>query len=342
MYDQGSHIIVQTGFIGDIALTFHLIEELRLAKPHDRIILLTTPTGAEIAQAFPRLVNEVIVFDKRGKHRGLKGLKHIIETIREVRAGSIISLHQSFRTGLMIALSKIPIRIGYKTASLSFFLTDHYPYRFGVHEIERQRELLRGLDPQKLPMKYIPRRSVLGRNAIHHSHAFQEPIIVIAPGSVWETKKWPAAYFTELIQFLLNNTSHLITLIGSSQDAALCTSIIPSNHQGRVLNLAGTMSLQETISHLKQSILLIGNDSAPIHLASLVNCPTIAIFGPTHPAFGFSPSSDYSIIMQKDFECRPCSIHGQSSCPLGTHACMKSITPKEIGDQVLKYLSHDA
>jgi heptosyltransferase-2 len=114
---------------------------------------------------------------------------------------------------------------------------------------------------------------------------------------------------------------------------------MPKEHKGRVLNLAGTMTLDQTISHIQQSVLLIANDSAPIHLASLVNCPTIAIFGPTHPAFGFGPLSEKSTVMQKDLPCRPCSIHGQKSCPLGSHACMREIKSQEIAEQALKYLS---
>lgn len=339
MHDPNCHIIVQTGFIGDIALTMFLIEELRSAKPHDKIIFLTTPAGAEIAKAFPRLINEVIIFDKRGKHSGLKGLMHIIRTIREIHAGSILSLHQSFRTGLMLAFSKIPIRIGYKTASLSFTLTDRFTYQKGIHEIERQRILLRGIDPDLLPLKNVKRGTELRMHFNAQLGHFKEPIIVIAPGSVWETKKWPPLYFQELIDTLLVKTSYTISLIGSASDAELCSAIIPKEHEGRVLNLAGTMTLDQTISHIQQSVLLIANDSAPIHLASLVNCPTIAIYGPTHPAFGFGPLSEQSIVMQKDLPCRPCSIHGQKSCPLGSHACMREIKSQEIAEQALKYLS---
>lgn len=337
MYDQDCHIIVQTGFIGDIALTMFLIEELRIAKSHDKIIFLTTPAGAEIAKAYPKLINRILIFDKRGAHSGFNGLIHMIRTIREVKAGTILSLHQSFRTGLMLAFSKIPIRIGYKGASLSFMLTDRFPHRKGIHEIEKQRLLLKGIDPDILPLAQFQRGLYL-REKNNAYNPLKEQTIVIAPGSVWETKKWPAEHFHQLISILLAETSHVISLIGSANDAELCASIIPKDHKGRVLNLAGTMSLNQTIAYLEHSALLIANDSAPIHLASLVNCPTIAIFGPTHPAFGFGPLSDQSIIMQKDLYCRPCSIHGQKSCPLGTHACMQEIMPREIADQALKYL----
>ncbi|MEY3689313.1 MAG: hypothetical protein RIT37_875 [Bacteroidota bacterium] len=342
MYNQHCHIIVQTGFIGDIALTMFLIEELRSAKPYDKIIFLTTPAGAEIAKAFPRLLNETIIFDKRNEHSGIKGLIAMIRTIREVQAGSILSVHQSFRTGLLLACSSIPIRIGYRTASLSLFLTDRFPYQKGVHEIERQRLLLKAIEPNVLPLQNFKRGSMLRASITGENTHYTEPTIVIAPGSVWETKKWPAQYFTELISILLEKTTHTISLIGSHNDAKLCASIIPKEHKGRVLNLAGTMTLNQSIHLLRNSPILIANDSAPIHLAALVNCPTIAIFGPTHPAFGFAPLSEHSMIMQMNLACRPCSIHGQKSCPIGTHACMKEIMPTHIAEQALKFLVSDA
>jgi heptosyltransferase-2 len=301
-------------------------------------VFLTTPAGAEIAKAFPRLINEVIIFDKRKEHSGIKGLISMIRKIRDIQAGTILSVHQSFRTGLLLALSKIPIRIGYAGASLSFMLTDRFSYQKGVHEIERQRILLKGIDPETLPLQHPQRGNVLRTTLARQYTHYTEPTIVIAPGSVWETKKWPTHHFKELITILLKQTTHTISLIGSQQDAEVCASIIPNDHKGRVLNLAGTMSLDSTILHLHHSALLIANDSAPIHLASLVNCPTIAIFGPTHPQFGFSPLSELSIIMHTDLACRPCSIHGQHTCPLGTHACMKEILPSQIAEQALKFL----
>lgn len=339
MTNAKSHIIVQTGFIGDIALTFFLLEQIRLQKPNDKIILLTTPAGAEIAQAYPSIVNQVIVFDKRGKHKGIHGLLTILQDVKECRAQTILSLHQSFRTSLLIALSGIPVRIGYSTSSLAFVYTDRYPYVKGIHEIQRQQMLLHGI------LNHVHSDSNahgLLRRIVTHGLLSQEPGIVIAPGSVWNTKRWPAEHFKTLIESLLNTFPHRITLIGSMSDKQLCASIMPSTYLGRVYNLAGTLTLNQTMGLLSKSTVLIANDSAPIHLASLVNCPTIALFGPTHPAFGFAPLADHSQIIQLDLDCRPCSIHGQHECPLGSHTCMIGIKPEDILPSVHQILLANA
>ncbi|MFM7158642.1 MAG: glycosyltransferase family 9 protein, partial [Bacteroidota bacterium] len=120
MREQRSHIIIQTGFIGDIALTMFLLEELKSLQPTDRIIFVTTPVGSEIARAYPNIIDEVIIYDKRGKHSGWKGIQLMIQTIREYSADTLISLHHSFRTSLIVAGSRVPVRAGYKSSALSF------------------------------------------------------------------------------------------------------------------------------------------------------------------------------------------------------------------------------
>lgn len=338
MPSVNTHVIFQTGFIGDIALTMFLLEEIKLMYPKDRIVLVTTPAGAELSQAFPQIIDEVITYDKRGADAGWKGMKRIISTMRNQSATTLISLHQSFRTSIIAAFSRIRFRIGYATAALSFVYNVRVPYNKHVHEIERQRAfLMLNIFPDIIKKLHIYKRQLL--NPATLQSAIEKQRILIAPGSVWITKKWPKHHFRTLIELLLKHQPHPIGLIGSKADRELCESIIPAQHLGRVHNVAGTMSLNETVQHIRTAHLLIANDSAPIHLASLVNCPTIALFGPTHPGFGFAPISDDAIVLQKDLSCRPCSIHGQYECPLGTHACMEQILPSEVLKSALDFLN---
>lgn len=339
MREQRSHIIIQTGFIGDIALTMFLLEEIKSLQPTDRIIFVTTPVGSEIARAYPNIIDEVIIYDKRGKHSGWKGIQLMIQTIREYSADTLISLHHSFRTSLIVAGSRVPVRAGYKSSALSFVYTSRHHYTKGIHEVERQRTFLFLYKNNVNIAEQSHRRALL--SALTHPELFSEQssYIMVAPGSVWNTKKWPQHHFKTLLSSLLEQQTHSIMLIGSESDRSLCESIIPDAFRDRIHNAAGTMSLDGTLHAMKNAAFLIANDSAPIHLASLVNCPTIAIFGPTHPAFGFAPMADDSNIIQKNMECRPCSIHGQSTCPLGNHACMEDIHPNDVLQVALKYFS---
>jgi heptosyltransferase-2 len=86
---------------------------------------------------------------------------------------------------------------------------------------------------------------------------------------------------------------------------------------------------------MQKAKMVITNDSGPIHFAGLAKCPTIAIFGPTTPKFGFAPTGVNDIIIEnKNLKCRPCAIHGSNSCPLGTHECMTSILPDLVYKEI--------
>jgi heptosyltransferase-2 len=97
--------------------------------------------------------------------------------------------------------------------------------------------------------------------------------------------------------------------------------------------------MRQAADIVSQATILVANDSAPVHLASLQNVPVIAIFGPTIPEFGFGPFGTHAVVVQRqNMQCRPCSDHGTVACPLGTHECMKSITVDMVYDQIQQLL----
>ena len=83
---------------------------------------------------------------------------------------------------------------------------------------------------------------------------------------------------------------------------------------------------------------MIGNDSAPLHLAAAAGTPTVAIFGPTAPALGFGPYGVAHVVVQRNLDCRPCSAHGGRKCPKGHFRCMKEIDAAAVLDAARQLL----
>ena len=98
----------------------------------------------------------------------------------------------------------------------------------------------------------------------------------------------------------------------------------------RILDVAGRTTLGQAAALIGLSAAIVGNDSAPLHFASLQNIPTVAVFGPTVTEFGFGPFSRCHAVVQLDLACRPCSPHGTAVCPLGTHACMLGVPAASV------------
>jgi ADP-heptose:LPS heptosyltransferase len=74
------------------------------------------------------------------------------------------------------------------------------------------------------------------------------------------------------------------------------------------------------------------NDSAPMHFASAVNAPVTAVYCSTIPEFGFGPLSDNSHVVEidKPLYCRPCGLHGYSSCPEKHFRCALEIENDQL------------
>ena len=101
------------------------------------------------------------------------------------------------------------------------------------------------------------------------------------------------------------------------------------------IDATGRLSLLASAELIGRCRVLVSNDSAPMHLASAMGTPTVAIFGPTVPDFGFGPLAPGSMVVGHDaLPCRPCDRHGPQRCPLGHHRCMRDLPPELVADRV--------
>jgi heptosyltransferase-2 len=152
-------------------------------------------------------------------------------------------------------------------------------------------------------------------------------LIAIAPGTAWNTKRWPREHFARLAQ-MLSDAGDRVVLIGGPEDAPLCREIAGAAGRAGVVDASGAFSVLGSAELIRRSALLVCNDSAPLHLAGAVGTPVLAIFGATTPAFGFGPIGPRDRVLETEgLACRPCSIHGGDRCPIGTFECMVRITP---------------
>jgi heptosyltransferase-2 len=168
----------------------------------------------------------------------------------------------------------------------------------------------------------------------------KEKIVVIAPGTNWETKRYPEYYYAALINKLINDGIKIV-LIGSNDDFELGLKIEKyikgHNH---LLNLIGKLKLKESISLINLSDLLICNDSAPTHMGVFTNTPVLTIYGSTIPEFGFYPFREFDRIVQiENLYCKPCGIHGHKRCPEKHFKCMIDLKPDIVYQNAIEILN---
>ncbi len=330
-------VVVQTAFIGDCILILPMVQSLRTHFPHASIAVVTNPVAAEVFRNHPA-IDEVLQFDKRGGDSGLRGLLSFARSVRSRTFDLAVVPHRSLRSALLVRLSGIPRRIGFSTSAAPVLFTDVVRYDAGRHEIERNLALLRPLAIEAgiaLP-QIIPDAEGIG-GLLNGFPAAQ--MIALAPGSIWNTKRWPEEHFATLGR-LLADQGHTVVLIGGPGDAPLCERIASGLPADRVLQTAGRCSILQSAELIRRCRLLVSNDSAPMHIAVAVGTPVVAIFGATSPSFGFAPIGQYDTVVEREgLPCKPCSIHGGTRCPVGTFECMISLSPSTVAERVQSVLN---
>ena len=338
MSEEKKILVIQTAFPGDAILTLPFIQELKKKRAEYSIDVLCIPQTVEIFTASPH-VNSIISFDKKGKQKSLFSFVKFIRELKLNNYGIVYCPHRSLRSAIITMNLSAKETYGFENSSLKFAFKQTVKYNPSAHEVGRNLEFI-GDDFGAETWKIIPEIKV----PIESKNKVQQflrdnkidKFVAIAPGSVWETKKYPVEYFKQIVEHF-TNLKYQIILIGGTEDKILCEALKKEN----VFLAAGELSFIETIELLKSTSLLICNDSAPTHLGMCADIPVLTIYCSTIPQFGFYPynlKSDY--ISYDELSCKPCGIHGYRSCPTGTFDCAKLLLPELVIEKAEKLLSN--
>lgn len=322
-------LVIQTAFIGDVVLATGLIEKLHQHFPQANIDILVRKGNESLLAAHP-FIREVMVWNK--KENKTKNLLSLLKTIRQKKYSKVINLQRFFSTGLITVLSGADETIGFDKNPLSFLYNKKAPHIISnkppyVHEVERNHELIKSFtDPVAGKPKLYPNEEDI--NII--SKYIQTPYITITPSSVWFTKQYPVQNWIEFIDNVPD--AYPIYLLGGKDNLDECNYIKSSTTHKKAIVLAGELTFLQSTALMKYAAMNYVNDSAPLHFASSVNAPVTAVFCSTIPAFGFTPLSDKSYIVEslEKLTCRPCGLHGKKTCPLQHFKCGFEIKKEQL------------
>jgi heptosyltransferase II len=328
-------LILQTSFLGDTILTTPLIAELATRGPVDVVV---TPMGATILRGNPA-VRELMVYDKRGRDAGVTGLRRLAKVLRTRGYDAVYMAQGSLRSAMLARAAGIPRRVGFDSSAGRSLYTERVHYVRERHHAERLWRLAAGDDAPTPEHERLRPRLYPGdaeREAVDALLAELPaggPLVGLAPGSIWGTKRWP--HMAELVS-LVDEVRFVV--IGSADDSIIAETVA-SVGPGRVLDATGRLSLLGSAELIRRCAVLVANDSAPTHLASGVGTPTLTIFGPTVPAFGFGPLAPQSESLGVEgLACRPCHPHGPRECPLGHFACMRTLEASQVASRMRNLL----
>lgn len=311
-------LVIRLSSLGDIVLTQPITSALKHKYPQADLTYITKEQFVPLVEAFDtcdRIVtyqgSRTVLPDTRyDLIIDLHGKLNTWLLKRKIKAGRIVVYHKRHLLRRLIVRHLTAKTI---TSTLSLYATV-------LPQIGFSEEEVRSLpDPQLQSLATSDLLASLDRRG--------RKLIALFPGAVHATKMYPTAQWEEVIQKAGEN--YLFILLGSPAEDHLCRilhdkcphkTLIPDCHYG----------LAELISIIGDCDLVLSNDSGPMHIAAALGKAQIALFGATHPRLGFSPMNRKAVILCRDLDCQPCSLHGGHRCPKSHFRCMKEIPAAKI------------
>ena len=292
-------LIIHTAFIGDIVLSTPLIQKLKDLYPKSEIDYLTLPTNQSVLYNNPNL-NEIILYDKKGKDKGIKGFLKVLKILKQKKYDYAVIPHRFIKSILLAKLAKISDIVGFDVATGSSLLDKKVHYDMKKHEVERLLNLVE-YEGKKIPVRIYPAKENFVKiekmlTISGYTGKKEQKLILVAPGSQRPEKMWPIEKYREIIERLKKNKNYFIGITGSKSEKEL-----PLNFEKdkNVIDFRGEISLVEFGALISKADVVVGNDSSPIHIASGFEKPfVIGIFGPGKRSLGFFPWTEKSNVIE--------------------------------------------
>lgn len=315
--------VIKTDGIGDAVLASPFFFELRKYFKKARITGILSPAGVEVLGGLG-VFDEIKVIDPKWlKYKKIFFLSRWVSAlgllliINKNKYDIVIGLRWQDRlTSLVLSLCNAKEKYGYDVKGMGFGINHKIPLMPGdTHAVNKNLKVLSHIIPGK---KFRVR---LGFSSDTRSDDKVAGIlkgmkakkyIVMHPVSGHISKDWGIGNYKKLALKLAKKYGIFIT--GAAADTGI-KEISGKN----IHNMAGRLDIRETGALIKRALLVIGNDSAAVHIASAFNVRSLTLFSGTALHEEWGPYGEKSYILTKDAVCRMC---GLADCDRPVHECM--------------------
>ncbi len=338
-------LVVKPSSLGDLVHTMPLVVRLKEVRPDVEIDWLVNRSFAPLLEGHPA-IDRVVPFD-RGRWQGplatweARGeLRDLARRLRTRRYDVALDLQGLLRSAVLSVLSGARRRIGFAGAregSAFFYHRRHpQPARL-VHAVHRNLSLLEAIgvrvDPT-VPIRFdlAPSDEDLARTRALLGPG-DRPRVAVFPLGRWPSKTWPAAAAADLLD-RLDASGATGVLAGAASEADYAAEVVARATRPHV-DAVGRTDLRGLVALIAQADVVVAHDSAALHLASALDVPTVALFGPSNPRYS-GPFGVPNRVVRLGLDCSPCM---RRTCPLGTTACLHQLSGQAVHEAVLPLLA---
>lgn len=306
-------LVIGLSNLGDALLTYPAMHALWAAYPDAEVHVLASPRTWELFTHDHR-VKLVWTWDKKAD------LSKQLDLLWRLR-------RQDFDMVVDFRNTLIPFFLGVKRRTPLLRKRPAHQHRAQTH-----MDLVTGLGvpPYNGPMT-LPYEPDDEQEAAKWLEPGKRPVILV-PGARSHLKRWLPDRFALIADRLVERCNAQIILIGEESEGPIAESVRRAMKQP-VTDRVGKTTLRQLAALLKQTRLMVTNDSACLHAAEAMGVPTVAIFGPTDDK-KYGPRNPRSIVMRKKLSCAPCE---RAQC-YRAHECMQWLETDDVYLAALKVL----
>lgn len=333
-------LIIGPSWVGDMVMSQSLYITLKQQHP-DAIIDVMAPAWCKpILERMPE-VNQAIEMPLGHGAFDLFGRRRLGKQLSANNYTHAYICPNSAKSALIPWFAGIPKRIGWKGEMRYGLLNDLRSNKKSFqYMVERYVALahpksemidsssLGGLDTLPRPKLAID-ADTQQATLTKFSLSTENPVLGLCPGAEFgPAKQWPIEHYATVANEMINQ-GYQVWLFGSAKDketTETIKSLVHSDNQTSVFNLAGDTSLIEAVDLLAACKTVVSNDSGLMHVAAAVGCHVVGVYGSTSPKYT-PPLAEKVDIVSTDIECRPCF---KRECPLGHLKCLKELKPSNV------------
>lgn len=327
-------------WIGDAVMVLPALELLKELRTDIEVTVLTKPWCRDVFLN-NLLVDNIFIYDAKGTHNGLRGKLRLSKDLKAIGFDEALLFQNAFEAALITWLTGIPERAGYIKDLRGPLLTKGLKIEKDIksyHHIFYYLNLVSvfyGLGSYKIndgddipvPTIFLDDDEMLwSDDFINTNDLGGKNIVTISPGaSFGKSKMWPKENFAKLMDKYSEENDSVGIVIGGPGDRASGEEICELTNS-ESLNLAGKLTLRQSMALIKKSKLFVSNDSGPMHIGAALGAPTIGIFGSTEPKWT-GPVGINASYVKVPMDCSPCF---DRTCRFGHYDCLNNITAEMV------------
>lgn len=332
-------LVVKLRYLGDVLLLSPVVRALRAAYPDSEIGVLVNAGTETMLEGNPHVDHRFVLV------RGVGDQMRLVRALRAFGPDLAIDLTDGDRAAILTRLSGAPRRVGFNDegrwrgrlytdvvpADLKTMHAIDYhlaPLAYlGIPATDRSPELFLSEEEDRSASDWLARAGI----------APDSPFVVIHPGARFWFKQWPLDRVAALADWLQDqHRTPVLILAGAKEIPDLAA--IRAAMRTPFRTTGGQVPIRILAAIIRRARLFIGNDNGPMHIATAVHTPVVALFGSSDPRV-WGPWGVGHRVLYKAVACSPCPHTG---CDQGERNCMRLIDLDEVTASVAGALSEPA